>query len=146
MTLVAKEKIETIIPQRNPIIMIDELVEQTAEQTVCALEVRADNLFVELNELQAPGIVENIAQSAAARAGYHYWLKNEKPPIGFIGAISKLVIHHTPAVGSKLRTIITPKSEVFNITLVAAESYVGNQKVAECEMKIVINESSPEPK
>ena len=125
--------------------MIDTLEVQTEALTQCTLEVRADNIFVEQNRFQAPGLVENIAQSAAARAGYHYLLREEEPPIGFIGAISKLMIHDTPAVGQVITTHIIPKSEVFNITLIRAESYVGDHMVAECEMKIVINEPNQGP-
>ena len=142
MSLVTKEKITSIIPQRSPIIMIDTLEVQQEDLTQCSFEVRSDNIFIEHEQLQAPGLIENIAQSAAARAGYHYLLKQEEPPIGFIGAISKLIIHQTPRIGKVIQTHIIPKSEVFNITLVRAESFVEGQLVAECEMKIVINESN----
>jgi len=138
--LITKDKITELIPQRPPILMIDELVAQDDQQTITAFEIKPDNLFVSDHELEEAGIIENIAQSAAARAGYYYQLHNQKPPLGFIGAISKVIISRYPKVGEKLKTVIVLKSEVFNISLIKGTTFVGETQIAECEMKIVIDD------
>lgn len=65
------EDIKRLIPQRNPMLMVDEfevLDEQTAHT---ALTVRPDNMFLYRNgELPESGLIEHIAQSASALAGY----------------------------------------------------------------------------
>ena len=140
MSLVAKSDIESLIPQRKPIVMIDELLEQKEEYSRSSFTIEAGNMFVEEGCFQAAGLVENIAQTAAARAGYHYMMQKTEPPIGFIGAVTKLKIHNTPAVGTVIETVVTQKSEVFNITLIEGKTFVGDDCIAECQMKIVINE------
>lgn len=140
--LVNRDKIHDIIPQRDPITMIHRLMEQEETFTVCEYDVEEGELFVENGILKSAGLVENIAQTAAGRMGYHYMLKNEEPPVGFIGAVSRLEIHNHPKVNETIRTVVTVKSQVFNITLISAESFVGEQKLANCEMKIVINEEA----
>ena len=140
--LVKKEDIHDIIPQRDPITLIHRLIKQEETFTTCEFDVEEGHLFVKNNSLSPAGLVENIAQTAAGRMGYHYMLKNEKPPVGFIGAVSKLEIHDRPKVGEVVTTTVTVKSEVFNITLIVGESFVGDKKMAQCEMKIVINEEA----
>jgi len=139
--LVEKNKITELLPQRNPILMIDSLVSQNETFTVTNFEVLDSNMFVRDMELQEGGILENIAQSAAARAGYFYKLHNQVPPMGFIGAITKVLIARHPKVGENLRTVVEKKSEVFNITLIKGVTYIGDEQIAECEMKIVIDDS-----
>lgn len=139
--LVEKNNITDLLPQRHPILMIDSLISQNELVTVTNFEVLDSNMFVRDNELQEGGIIENIAQSAAARAGYYYKIHNQTPPMGFIGAVTKVIIARYPKVGETLRTVIEMKSEVFNITLVKGITFVGEEQIAECEMKIVIDDS-----
>ena len=140
--LVNKNEIEQLIPQRAPILMIDTLLSQDELKTETTFEVLESNIFIRNNHLQEGGIIENIAQSAAARAGYYYKTNNLTPPLGFIGGISKLEIFANPKVGDVLRTVIEKKNEVFNITLIKGTSFVGEQAIATCEMKIVIDDST----
>lgn len=140
--LVKKEEIHKIIPQRDPITLIHRLLEQQQDYSIAEFDVEENHLFVQDGALSPSGLVENIAQTAAGRMGYHYMQKNEEPPVGFIGAVSKLEILNRPKVGDTVRTKVTVKNEVFNITLIQGESFVGEQKLAQCEMKIVINEEA----
>ena len=140
--LIEKKDIESLVPQRSPILMIDELIEQDEQKTVTHFEVLNTNLFIRNGEMEEAGIIENIAQSAAARAGYYYQQQNATPPLGFIGAVSKVKINRYPKVGEKLKTLIEMKSEVFNITLIKGSSFVGDEQIAECEMKIVIDDQT----
>ena len=124
--------------------MVDSLISQTEDKTVTNFEILATNMFVKDKEMQEAGIIENIAQSAAARAGYYYQKQSMTPPLGFIGAISKLKIDRYPLVGEVLSTVIEMKSEVFNITLIKGTTYIDGAQIAECEMKIVIDDSDKE--
>ena len=69
-TLITGEEILEYIPQRPPVVMVDTFY--GIDERGCArsgLTVTADNLLVAGGVLDACGIVEHIAQSAAQRAG-----------------------------------------------------------------------------
>ncbi len=138
--LVDKENITELLPQRPPILMIDTLISQDEERTVTHFEILDTNMFIRDGEFQESGIIENIAQTAAARAGYYYKMHNETPPLGFIGAVSKVKIDRYPKSGDTLRTMVEMKHEVFNITMIKGYTFIGDEQIAECEMKIVIDD------
>ena len=101
--------------------------------------VTDDNIFCQEGKLQEAGIIEHIAQSAAARIGYIYLQKNEPVPLGFIGSVDKLTLHRLPETGQKLSTEITVIQEVFDITLVSACVSTTEGVIAECRMKIFLD-------
>ena len=125
------------IPQREPIIMVDELMESNSISTVTAFEIKEKGFFVKDGKLQEPGLIENIAQTAAAGAGYRFALHQESVPPGFIAAIKNLRIEALPLVGESLITKVEILEKVFDITLIKGEIVVANQCIAVCEMKIV---------
>lgn len=131
-------EIYQLIPQRPPIVMVDAFFGIEENQSYSGLTVTEDNMFCQTGRLQEPGIIEHIAQSAAARIGYIYLQQNEPVPLGFIGSVDKLRIEHLPEVGSKLYTEITVVQELFDITLIAAKVKSGETLVAECKMKIFL--------
>ncbi len=131
------------IPQRPPVVMIDELWVNEQEKTVTGLTVREDNPFFENGMLREPALVENIAQTAAARVGHYYAEKTEgeqDPPLGFIAAVKGLKVHDLPVAGDGLRTTVTVQHEVMNVTIIRGEVMCGEKLLAECEMKIFLRE------
>lgn len=143
--LVSKEDIIDYIPQKPPIVMVDAIISCTDTDVVTQFEVVKDNVFVRDYVLQEPGIIENMAQTAAAKAGYEVKKRNAEPFLGFIGAIKDLKIYAFPKVGDVLKTTVTVKMDVMGITLISAESVCGGNKIAECEMKIVIQKTTDVP-
>ena len=85
-----------LIPQRPPIVMVDSFFGIEENHSYSGLTVTADNIFCETGKLQEAGIIEHIAQSAAARIGFLYTRQGEKVPLGFIGSVDKLKIHDLP--------------------------------------------------
>jgi 3-hydroxyacyl-[acyl-carrier-protein] dehydratase len=136
--LVPKEHITDYIPQRPPFVMIDTLNYCEGAVTKTNFEVREDNIFVKDGLLHEPGLIENIAQTAAVKAGYEVKENGAEPLIGFIGAIKDLVIYILPEIGDVLETTVTIKMEVMGITLVEGVSICNGNKIASCEMKIFI--------
>ena len=139
--LIDQANITKLIPQRPPILMIDALLEQDDVSTSTSFEVRSDDMFIRDGKLLPEGMLENIAQTAAARAGYYYHQQNATPPLGFIGAITKVEINGQPKIGDVLKTTVSVKSEVFNITLIIGKIERNGEILAQCEMKIVLAES-----
>ena len=66
------EKIDILdlLPQRPPFVLIDRLVHFDEHRTVTRFTVPEGHLFCEEGCLQAAGLIENIAQTCAARMGY----------------------------------------------------------------------------
>ena len=136
--LVDKEHIQSYIPQKPPFVMIDQLIASDEHSTMTRFEVRADNIFVENGILREPALVENIAQTAAARAGYIATQGNMTVLIGYIGAIKDLAIKHLPKISDNLETEIFIKTQVFDVTLINGIVKCNGEILAQCEMKIFI--------
>ena len=136
-----KINIEELLPQRKPFIMLDALTHFDETTTHTRMKVTRDNIFVENNELSEAGVMENIAQTCAARMGYiNKYIHSGKVKLGFIGSVKNLVIEELPKTGDELKTTIDVVSEVFSITLVNAKAEVADKLIASCEMKISISD------
>jgi predicted hotdog family 3-hydroxylacyl-ACP dehydratase len=134
--------IETVIPQRMPFVMISELIHSDDSTSTSTFEVKADNIFLKDHRLQEPALVENIAQTAAARAGYMAIQEQRPVAIGYIAAIQNLEVFELPALGDQLNTEIRVMNQVFDVTLIGASVSCGGKKIATCEMKIFITKQS----
>lgn len=129
-----------LIPQRPPFVMIDRLMSSDEVYSTTELEVREDNIFVENERLTASGLIENIAQTCAARIGYINLSSGQPVKIGVIGSISNLTISRTPIVGEKLTTTIQLLEEVFNVTMVLASIKIGDEEIVSANMKIALTD------
>jgi len=126
------------IPQKPPMVMIDRIVAADDKTTVTSFVVRGENIFCEHGRFREPGLIENIAQTAAAGAGLKPGLKEDEARVGFIGGIRNLKIHSLPKVGDELTTSVTVEHEVFDATVVNGKIFLGDQVIAECELKIFL--------
>ena len=95
------------IPQRPPFVMVDELLFVGGSTAITKFKITPDNIFMAGGQLTEPALVENIAQTAAARIGYICNEKKEPVPVGFIGAVQNLQIMALPGVGDELEKIRT---------------------------------------
>lgn len=124
--------LKELLPQRPPFVMIDKLLSCDTTITSTKLEVRDDNVFVANGRLSASGLMENIAQTCAARIGF----LNDSVKIGVIGAVSNFEIFRTPNIGETIVTTIEVLEEMFQITLVKAIIKSGDETLAQANMKI----------
>ena len=93
-----------LIPQRPPMAMIDSLIyadEKTAKGT---LAIKESNLFCEQGILAESGLIEFIAQTAAAYTGLKSKTSNLDVAEGYIGAIKNLVIYELPRVNTAIES------------------------------------------
>jgi len=117
--------------------MISSLLHCDKILTITEFEIRENHIFVLDGVLTEPGIIENIAQTCAARMGYVNSVINKgNVKLGFIGSVKNLVIKGLPHTGSRITTSIEVKNEVFNMLLVKAVVKSNNIEIANCEMKI----------
>lgn len=134
--------IEDILPQRPPMLMVDALTLFDDAASATEFEVRPECIFVSDGKLTAEGIVENVAQTCAARTGYHKkYILHQRVEIGFIGAVRKFRIYACPEVGETLHTEIVVRSEFFGISMVDARvSDSEGNMIAEGVMKIAVRQ------
>lgn len=133
-----EENILPFIPQRPPFVMIDKLLYCSETISRSGLLIRDDNIFVENGEFREPGLVENIAQTAAARAGYISQMENKPVLTGYIGAVKNMEIYSFPKTGDELVTEITIENQIFDVTLISGKISCHEMVLAQCEMKIFI--------
>jgi predicted hotdog family 3-hydroxylacyl-ACP dehydratase len=103
------------------------------------LKVRSDNLLVENGAFTEPGLIEHIAQTAAARLGYICLKEGKAVPLGYIGSIEHIHIFSLPKINEEIKTEVYIKNQIFNVTVVEGKVRTGDKLVAQCEMKIFIS-------
>lgn len=130
--------IESFIPQRFPMIMVDKLISFSEENLVAGLKVSQDNIFVKNNVLNEPGIIEHMAQSVALHTGFDFFLKKQDAPTGYIGSIKKIQIERLPQIDEEIETEVTIIQEFLGVTLVEIVSKCNNIIIASGELKTVI--------
>ena len=131
--------ITELIPQRAPIIMVDEFLGIGDDGlSRSRFTVRADNIFVANGVLDECGVIEHIAQTAAARIGYICREHGREVPLGYIGSVNDFRLFSHPAAGETIVTAIEIIQEVFSISLIGAYCCVGECRKAECRMKICL--------
>ncbi len=133
-------KISDLIPQAEPFIMISELVSVTPTQVHTKLLIKNDNVLCVNGLFLEPGLIENIAQSAAAMTGYNAVVNNDEVKKGFIGSVNNLEIHRLPKTGETLNTHVSIENQVMNVHIIQGTIYLGEELIARGEMKIFLEE------
>lgn len=133
--------LSALLPQQPPFVMIDALTEVGERSTATRLTVRPDNIFVEHGRLSAYGVLENIAQTCAARIGYANYVRHLDVGIGYIGAVRDCRFNRLPREGEQLVTRIEVQEEIMGLTLVDATVTVGGEVLAATQMKIALRET-----
>ena len=120
--------------------MVDELLCVNGDEATCQLTIRQDNFFIDEDGLMAaPGLIEHIAQSASAFAGYRAFEAGAtEPPVGYIGEVKNFHLYTRPNVGDILTTTITMGPEVEGITIIRGETKCGDDTIADTQMKIFV--------
>lgn len=137
--------IHELLPQQEPFVMIGTLVHFDRTLTMTETLVKADNIFVEDNHFTATGLMENIAQTCAARIGYvNKYILKKGIQLGFIGAVRNFEVIQLPQVGDTITTRVEVMEEVFGMTLAEATIERNGQVIVSTEMKIAVKEMEDE--
>lgn len=134
-----REDISKYIPQREPMVLVHELLEHNEEYSLSAFDIEEEHVLVEDGQLSEAGILENMAQTAALSKGYEYVQREEQVPIGFIGAVKNFKIFNQALVGQRVETKLQIKHEVLNASIVNTTMTCNGIEIASCELKIFIN-------
>lgn len=133
--------IHELLPQQEPFVMVDCLVQFDDTGITTETVVKEGNIFVDEGCMTAEGMIENVAQTCAARIGYvGKYILHRDILIGVIGAISNLHVVALPRVGDKITTVVEVKEEVFGITLVSAYVACDGRRLLTTDMKIAVRQ------
>jgi predicted hotdog family 3-hydroxylacyl-ACP dehydratase len=134
--------IHELLPQQEPFVMIGKLTAFDEKRTVTETVIKEDNIFVSNGVFSASGLVENIAQTCAARIGYvNKYILKKGIQLGFIGAIRNLEITGFPKVGDVITTCVTVIDDVLGMTLANAVVTCNGETLATTEIKIAVKEA-----
>lgn len=135
-----KTDILRLLPQREPMLMVDELCDADEHSAVTRLSVRPNNMFLCADGmLECVALIENIAQSASAFVGYKTLIAGGKTsPTGYIGEVRKFNCTQRPHVGDTLTTKIQMGAEAEGVSLLEGQVFVADKLVAETQMKIYV--------
>ena len=134
------ENIQDLIPQRPPFVMVDRVISFSETGFSTGFKIPENNIFTENGIFKEPGLLENIAQTAAARAGYVSMAESKPVQVGYIGAVNNLEIFSLPRAGDELITEITIENQIFDVTLISGKITCNNETIVQCKMKIFINQ------
>lgn len=133
-----KSFVESLIPQRFPFVMVNELTEYSENHLVSGFTIKEDNIFLQDGIFQASGLIEHQAQSVALHTGYKYYLLGKEAPTGYIGAIKSFDVESLPKLGDELKTEVAILNEVMGVTLVNCITKLNGLTIASSQMKTVV--------
>jgi len=132
-----------LIPQRPPFVMVDKLTFFEGKIAKTQFSITADNIMLSDNgTLSAGGIIENMAQTCAARIGYiNKFLESKTVKIGVIGSMKNLTIYSFPKIGDVLTTTVEETfSGMLNMTILNAKIECNGTILAEGEIKVALTD------
>jgi|SRR5450631_4260732 len=131
-----------LIPQKPPFVLVDKLLFVDANTSLCSFVIPEGNIFVKNGYYSTPGMVESMAQTAAAGTGYLFNKENKPVPVGYLGAVQKLEVFDWPPVKAEITMEVKRITNVLQVSLVSGIVKYKESILATCEMKIFINNQS----
>jgi predicted hotdog family 3-hydroxylacyl-ACP dehydratase len=128
--------ITPLIPQKHPFVMVGKLLLVDEVLTRSSLVIEPGNVFVKDGFFQEAGLMENIAQTAALRAGYLAHTNNKPVENGYIGSVKDFEVLQLPQINDELLTEISITDRIFNVTVLTGKVWLNETLIASCEMKV----------
>ena len=138
--LATRNEIINYIHQRDPFIAVHDILQVTDEFAETQFEVLPESIFVTNGLLRESGLIENIAQTAAAQMGHVCKIKGLQIPLGYIANIKNLSVFILPPIGSVLTTSIRVTNHVMSVILLEGIVRLQGNIVCQCEMRIFIGD------
>ena len=130
--------ISTLIPQADPFIMIDHIVQIDENSISTELNIRPDHVLCENNRFQEAGLIEMMAQTAACLTGYRSKESNKEIRTGYIGMVKNLEIYRLPSCHSNIIATIIEKKQVLNIVIINGKIMQDDDLIAQAEYRIYL--------
>jgi len=115
--------------------MVGELLQCDQAITRTSFIIHANNVMVVEGEFTEGGLMENIAQTAAARSGF---MAQDGAGIkdGYIASVKNFEVFQLPKVGDELITEVTIIDQVFGTTIISGAITCNDMVLAKGEMSI----------
>lgn len=133
--------VSDIIPQKHPFVFIDKVIEFTEIEISTQFEITEESPFVAHGKLHEAGLIENIAQTAAALEGCNAKQQNKEIKLGFIGSVKRLTIARAPLVGERVETKLKIVTTALGVNVAEGSVSIGDEQIASCTLNIFLNEN-----
>lgn len=120
-----------LIPQRDPIVMVDDVVLTDNDHASTTLLLTEDKYVS-----RESALVEFAAQSCAALIG----CRSMSADLGYIGEVRNFEVLRIPAAGQLLHCELEVIAEMGGITLVQADIQSEGERMAQGRLKLFIHE------
>ena len=137
------DKILAYIPQRHPFVMTGEMTYIDEKCTKTIFTIPPDNLFVANGYFTEPGLIENMAQTAAAYTGHRAYKQGKPAPVGYIAALRNVKVTELPKANDTITTEILLEQVVMGFHLVKGRVMIGDKEIASTEFKIFLTPDQP---
>jgi predicted hotdog family 3-hydroxylacyl-ACP dehydratase len=129
--------IATLLPQGPPFILVDKLLFSDETTSRTSFRITAESPLVDNGHFGEGGLLENIAQTAAAGAGYQASRTGGAVAAGFIISVSNFIITVVPETGDELLTETRVQMRIPDIFVISGVVTCKERVIATCEMKIL---------
>ena len=130
------------VPQKPPFVLVDKLLFVDRKTSRCSFTIPEGHVFADDGYYSTAGLVESMAQTAAAGTGYLSRQENKPVPLGYIGAVQKLEVLDWPPVNAEIVMTINLLTNILQVSLVSGFVQYREKIMASCEMKIFISNPS----
>ena len=144
----ARAPITTLIPHREPMVMVDRVIALDGLRTQTSFLVKADGLFVSGNEFSEMGMLENIAQTSFIFLNHffadqaHLMWSEGRETLGFISTVTSATVLLLPRVGQTLETTTTTElvftSDLLKICNIDGDIRIDGQLAMRTRMKMLL--------
>ena len=131
-------QIESIVPHRGRMLMVDRLLAGDSEGTVVSALIRPDNLFADEIGVPAWVGIEYMAQAIAAWAGIQALIRGEPTRIGFLLG-SRRYLAHVGHFGFGDRLTIEARRELFGdngLGMFSCRIALGDRELANAQVSV----------
>ena len=116
--------------------MIDQLVTINEKGAVSKFKISEKNLFLSDGFLAEAALIENIAQTAAARIGYISLNEDKPAPVGYLAAVQNFEVFNLPRLHDEITTEIFIENVIFSVVIINGKIICNKKNIASCNMKI----------
>jgi predicted hotdog family 3-hydroxylacyl-ACP dehydratase len=135
--------IAPLIPQKPPFVLISGLLYADGQTTRSCFTIPENHLMVRNGQLTEGGLLENIAQTVAAGAGFMAMNSGQNVQEGYIASAKNFEVFELPTAGDTLITEVTIQESIAGMTIVSGEVVTRDETLlARCELRVMLKEET----
>lgn len=134
--------IHNYLPHREPMLMVDYILELTTEKAITSFKIAKDNIFVHNAEFKEAGLIENLAQTCSPIPGQSFFENpaTDTKVIGFITNIKNIEVFSLPKVGDTIISKAFLISQYENICNIFCETFDNDDLLIRAEINLFTQE------